>query len=94
MCRKNDNVNFGARQDAMLRRSNTRNTPSHGLKWPNRKHPQSFVHHSAAKRTYDAPARNEKGRRLGRTYFCGGASGNSGSWSFGSNHDALSDRHI
>jgi hypothetical protein len=32
MCRKNDNANFGARQDAMLRRSNTRNTPSHGLK--------------------------------------------------------------
>jgi hypothetical protein len=64
------------------------------LEAPNPKHPQSFVHHSAAKRTYDASARNEKGRRLRRIYFCGGASGNSGSWSFGSNHDALSDRHI
>jgi hypothetical protein len=32
MCGKNDNANFGAQQDVMLRRSNTRNTPSHGLK--------------------------------------------------------------
>jgi hypothetical protein len=32
MCRKNDNTNFGARQDGALRRSNVRNKPSRGSK--------------------------------------------------------------